>query len=80
MNLCVNASMITMALYLVSMVTSGIYVGRLPIYTTLYGYMSLPWIIDTVFERESARFITVLMIACFLGFFYIQMHSTWGYF
>lgn len=80
MNLCVNASMITMAIYLVSMVTSGIYVGRLPIYTTLYGYMSLPWIIDTVFERESARFITVLMIVCYLGFFYIQMHSTWGYF
>ena len=80
MNLCVNASMITMALYLVSMVTSGIYVGRLPIYTTFYGYMSLPWIIDIVFEKLTARFIKVMMIICFLGFFYIQMHSIWGYF
>lgn len=80
MNLCVNASMITMALYLVSMVTSGIYMGRLPVYTTFYGYMSLPWVIDAVFERDSARLIKVLMIACYLGFFYIQMHSTWGYF
>ena len=80
LNLCVNASMITMALYLVSMVTSGIYVGRLPVYTTFYGYISLPWIIDIVFEKSSARFVKVMMIICYLGFFYIQMHMTWGYF
>ena len=80
MNLCVNASMITTAIYLVSMVTSGIYVGRLPIYTTLYGYMSLPWIIDIVFERDSARVIKFVMIVCYLGFFYIQMRNTWGLF
>ena len=57
-----------------------IYVGRLPVYTTFYGYMSLPWVIDAVFERDSARLIKVLMIACYLGFFYIQMSNTWGYF
>ena len=34
-NVCVNCSIITMALYLVAMVSSGLYVGRLPIYTTL---------------------------------------------
>ena len=57
-----------------------IYVGRLPVYTTFYGYMSLPWVIDAVFERDSARVIKCVMIVCYLGFFYIQMHSTWGYF
>ena len=73
-----NASMITMALYLVSMVTSGIYVGRLPIYTSLYGYMLLPWVIDQIFEKNSAILVKVLMIVCYLGFFYYQMHFTWG--
>lgn len=34
-NICINCSIVTMALYLVASVTSGIYVGRLPIYTTL---------------------------------------------
>lgn len=34
-NICVNCSVVTMAIYLVSMVTSGIYIGRLPIYTML---------------------------------------------
>lgn len=34
-NMCVNMSIITMGIYLVSMVTSGIFLGRLPIYTSL---------------------------------------------
>lgn len=78
MNLCINASILTMALYLVSAVTSGIYVGRLPIYTTLQGYMVLPWVIDQVFEKASARLIKLLMVVCYLGFFYFQMHFVWG--
>lgn len=78
-NQCINASVITMAVYLVSMVTSGIYVGRLPIYTTLHGYMILPWVIDQIFEKTSARLIKLLMIICYLGFFYYQMHITWDY-
>lgn len=79
MNLCINASILTMALYLVSAVTSGIYVGRLPIYTTFHGYMVLPWIIDQIFEKWSARMIKFLMVVCYLGFFYFQMHVTWDY-
>lgn len=78
-NLCVNASMVTTAIYLISMVTSGIYVGRLPIYTTLHGYIALPWLIDAIFEEASARLVKLVMIACFLGFFFIQMHFTWGF-
>ena len=80
MNMCVNASFITMALYLVSMVTSGIYVGRLPIYTTLHGYVALPWMIDAIFEKTSAKLIKFLMICFYLVFFYYQCHVTWGFF
>ena len=80
MNLCVNASLITTAIYLVSMVTSGIYVGRLPIYTTLHGYIALPWLIDTMFDEDSARLMKFLMVCGFLAFFYYQMHFTWGSF
>ena len=77
-NMCINASIITMAIYLVSMVTSGIYVGRLPIYTTFYGYMMLPWMIDRMFEKASVRVILFLAIVCYLGFFYVQMSMNWG--
>lgn len=77
MNLCINASMITTALYLVSMVTSGIYIGRLPIYTTLHGYIALPWLIDQIFEHRTARLIKLLAVVCYLVFFYIQVFQTW---
>lgn len=77
-NQCINASVMTMVLYLFSMVTSGIYVGRLPIYTTLHGYIILPWIIDRIFEKSSARLIKLLAIVCYLAFFYYQMHIAWN--
>lgn len=74
-NMCINASMITMAVYLVSSVTSGIYIGRIPIYTTLHGYTVLPWLIDQIFEKNSARLIKLLMILFYLAFFVYQMRE-----
>ena len=78
MNICINCSIVTMALYLVSSVTSGVYIGRLPIYTTLQGYMALPWIIDRIFEKKSAQLVRMIMYVSYLGFFYFQMHLVWG--
>ena len=65
--------------FLVALRTT-IYVGRLPIYTTLHGYIAMPWLIDAIFEKSSARLMKLLMVACFVLFFYYQMHITWGYF
>ena len=78
MNICINGALITMALYLISAVTSGIYVGRLPIYTTFYGYMALPWILDQIFEKQTCRLILVLMVGFYTAFYYYQMGATWG--
>lgn len=77
-NLCVNCSICTALIYLLSAFSSGIYVGRLPIYTTLQGYAVVPWLIDHVFTEDSARIIKVGLIGGFLVFFYYQMHITWG--
>lgn len=77
-NLCVNATILTMAVYAISMVTSGIYVGRIPIYTTLHGYIVLPWLIDNIFEKASARMMKFVTISFFVAFYYFQMGMTWG--
>lgn len=70
-----NMSIISTALYLVSMVTSGIYIGRLPIYCSLYANgILLPWELKHVFGKN----IRVLSIVCYLLFYYIQMHFIWG--
>lgn len=79
-NLCTNLSIVSAGLYLISMVTSGIFIGRLPIYVSLYGYILLPWEIDHLFDVNTRTFTYGMMIAGYLLFYYYQMHIAWGRF
>ena len=76
-NLCVNCSVCTAALYFLSVFSSGIYIGRLPIYTTLQGYAVVPWLIDHVFTKQLAKVVVGGLICGYLFFFYYQMHFAW---
>lgn len=78
-NLCVNMSIVSSGLYVISMFTSGIFIGRLPIYASLYNYILLPWEIDTLFG-SSSRIIKSTLILVYLVFYYFQLHMTWGLF
>lgn len=78
-NICVNCSVVTSLLYIVSKFTSGIYIGRLPIYTSLTSYILLPWLIDHMFEKKSAILVKLIMFGCYFLFFYYQMHFSWGF-
>lgn len=78
-NFCTNMSIISAGLYLVSMVAGGIFFGRLPIYVSLYGYILLPWEIDNIFTKDSRDMVLGGTILCYLAFYYVQMHLTWGY-
>lgn len=78
-NLAVNASIVSTGLYLLSMGTSGIFIGRLPIYTSLYANgILLPWEIENIFTRDSARIITILAVVLYSLFFVYQMRFIWG--
>ena len=77
-NLAANMSIVTAGLYVVSMFTSGIYIGRMPIYTSLYSYILLPWIFEHAFNERSKKLMYALACGCYLVFFYYQMHATWG--
>ena len=77
-NICVNCSIVTMAFYLIASVSSGIYIGRLPIYTTLQGYIALPWLIDHVFEEKSANLVKILMVCMYSAFFCYQTFIIWN--
>lgn len=72
-NFCTNMSIISMGLYVISMVTSGIFMGRLPIYCSLYGYILLPWEINNLFTRESKWIIYIVMIGAYIIFYYYSM-------
>ena len=80
-NVCVNFSIATTGLYLVSMFTSGIFIGRLPIFTSLFATgILLPWEIDHIFEGESAKAVKIIAIVAYLGFYYYQCHMIWHLF
>ena len=66
----VNCTAITAVLYAISGVASGIYGGRLPIYTTLAGYVAVPWMIDHIFTESSARIVKMGFVLVYLVFFY----------
>lgn len=74
---CANMSVVSAGLYLISMFTSGIFMGRLPIYFSLYGYILLPWEIEHFFVKKSQGFVKKMMIVLYLGFYCYQMFYTW---
>lgn len=77
--LSINMSLIASGLYVISKVAkSGILLGRLPIYFSMYNLILLPWLIKTIFEGKNKNLIYYTMIVCYLGFFYYQMCVAWG--
>ncbi|MDY2812377.1 MAG: EpsG family protein [Dorea sp.] len=77
-NLCTNMSIASMGFYVISMFTSGIFIGRLPIYFSLYNYILLPWEIDNMFEEKTKNMIYIVMVCAYLLFYYYQIKLTWG--
>lgn len=77
-NLCTNMSIAATGFYIISMFTSGIYIGRLPMYFVLYGYILLPWEIENMFTRQSAKSLYAALIVFYLAFYYYQLHFVWG--
>lgn len=78
MKISVNMSIISTCIYIISkIVKSGIMVGRLPIYLSIYNLILLPWLIDTLFEGKTRILVYYIMIICYLVFFYFQMEITW---
>lgn len=70
-----NMGIISTALYLVSMVTSGIFMGRLPIYCSLYANgILLPWELKHVFGKQ----MRLAAIFCYVLFYVFQLRYGWG--
>lgn len=77
-NMTVNASIVSTSIALVATGTSGIFIGRLPIYCSMYSYILLPWEIKHLFRKNMGKTIYAVAIVCYIVFFYYQMHLAWG--
>ncbi len=76
-NFSINMSLVGMAFYFLSFFTSGIFLGRIPIYFTLYNYILIPWEVNTFFDRKNVKSIYLLIIVIYLIFFLYQNY-TWS--
>ena len=75
----INMSLIASGLYIISKIArSGIMLGRLPIYFSVYNLILLPWLIKFIFEKNERRLMCFTMVVCYLAFFYYQMEVAWG--
>lgn len=70
---CINMSIISAALYFLSMVTSGIFIGRLPIYASLYSYILLPWELEYLFG-SNRKLVKIMAVVFYLVYYYYVMH------
>ena len=72
-------SLIASGLYVISKIaSSGILLGRLPIYFSMYNLILLPWLLKNIFKEREKNLIYYIMIVCYFSFFYYQMVVTWG--
>ena len=76
-DISINMSVVSTAIWLVSMVTSGIHIGRLPIYVSLFNNILLPYEIQILFNEKDQRIVKIAMVVLYLAYSYYQLHFAW---
>ena len=76
-DISINMSVVSAAIWLVSMVTSGIHIGRLPIYVSLFNNILLPYEIQILFNEKDQRIVKIAMVVLYLAYSYYQLHFAW---
>ncbi|WP_415990394.1 EpsG family protein [Intestinibacter bartlettii] len=73
--LSINMSLIASGLYIISKIaSSGILLGRLPIYFSMYNLILLPWLLKNIFEKREKDLVYYIMVICYLMYFYYQIN------
>jgi len=54
-------------------VTSGIIMGRIPIFFEIYSYILLDWLLRNVFKDDQKFLMQTLCILFYTAYFYYQM-------
>ncbi len=72
LNICVNMSVINLGIFLVAMVTSGVMIGRVPIYVTLYSFILLAYLAFEVDWGEYTLILRYGSVIGYLAYYYLQ--------
>lgn len=71
--ICVNMSVVTVGLNMIAMVTSGILVGRLAIYTSLYSFIIIPYLIRKSFTERSQKIVNGMLIILYFIYYCFEV-------
>lgn len=71
-SICINMSLATAALYFVGMFTSGIFIGRLPVYCELYECMLVPFLMKKCFNDKNRKLAYIIYTGICLYWFYVS--------
>lgn len=74
--LCINMSLVATALYFVGMFTSGILVGRLPIYCEMFELILIPLLLKKCFPEKQHKLVYAIATILFLAYFFVLMNGT----
>ena len=75
----INMSLITAALYLVGVFTSGILIGRLPIYCEVFNHLLVPYILILGLNENEQKIVKPILVIVLLLFFYLTFAMTQNY-
>lgn len=74
-DICINMSIITACLYCIGSVTSGIMMGRLPIYCQLYSYILVAYVMKEAFRPGIRQIAIASYLVLFYIFFMVQSQN-----
>ncbi len=77
LNICINASLFTAMLYLFGVFTSGILMGRLPIYCEVFATLGLPAIIQRFSKPQHRRLLYTTCVVFYSLFYYATLGSSY---
>ena len=69
LNSCVNMSVVTVIIYVVASMTSGIMTGRLPGFTAIYNFILIPHLAKNVFDESLSKNIKLFFVLFYIAYF-----------
>ena len=77
--ICINMSLIADSLYLIGVFTSGILIGRLPIYCEIFIHLLIPYLLILGLTDEERRIVKPILVFVLLLFFYLTFAVSQNY-
>ena len=71
-NFFVNMALLNFGIYLVGMATSGILIGRVPLYTSMYNFILMPYLIEKLYRGGIRKLMYIAAAAGYFLYYFAQ--------